>query len=48
MRPDDETNNAFVYCLTLAAPKTKVRLVGVGTTSNHWHGVVVDRRGRLP
>ena len=48
MRPDRETNNAFVYCMALAAQKTHVSVVCVGTTSNHYHAVVVDNRGRLP
>jgi hypothetical protein len=48
MRPDRETNNAFVYCLALAARKANVGIVCVGTTSNHYHAVVVDGRGRLP
>ena len=45
MRPDRETNNAFIYCLALAARKTSVSIVCVGTTSNHWHGIVVDKFG---
>jgi hypothetical protein len=48
MRPDRETNNAFVYCLALASHKTEVSIVCVGTTSNHYHAVVVDDKGRLP
>jgi putative transposase len=48
MRPDRETNNAFVYCLALAARKSEVGLVCVGTTSNHYHAVVVDGHARLP
>jgi putative transposase len=48
MRPGRETNNAFVYCMTLAAQKAHVSVVSVGTTSNHYHAVVVDNRGRLP
>jgi hypothetical protein len=48
MRPDRETNNAFIYCMALAARKCHVSLVCVGTTSNHYHGVVVDNDGRLP
>jgi len=48
MRPDRETNNAFVYCMALAARKSKVSVVCVGTTSNHYHAVVVDNAGRLP
>jgi putative transposase len=48
MRPDRETNNAFVYCMALAARKSEVSIVCVGTTSNHYHAVVVDNQGRLP
>jgi hypothetical protein len=48
MRPDGETNNAFVYCLALAARKSAVGVVCVGTTSNHYHAVVVDNEGHLP
>jgi len=48
MRPDRETNNAFVYCLALATRKSHVSIVCVGTTSNHYHAVVVDGCGRLP
>jgi putative transposase len=48
MRPDRETNNAFVYCMALAARKSGVSVVCVGTTSNHYHAVVVDNQGRLP
>jgi putative transposase len=45
MRPDRETNNAFIYCMALAARKSHVSVVCFGTTSNHYHGVVVDDRG---
>lgn len=48
MRPDRETNNAFVYCLALATRKANVSVVCVGTTSNHYHAVVVDDEGHLP
>jgi hypothetical protein len=48
MRPDRETNNAFIYCLALAAQKSAVGIVCVGTTSNHYHAVVVDKGGTLP
>jgi hypothetical protein len=48
MRPDRETNNAFVYCMAVAARKSRVSVVCVGTTSNHYHAVVVDQQGRLP
>ena len=48
MRPDRETNNAFIYCMALAAWKSHVSVVCVGTLSNHYHAVVVDNQGRLP
>jgi hypothetical protein len=48
MRPERETNNAFVYCMALAAQKSGISVVCVGTTSNHYHAVVVDNRGCLP
>jgi REP element-mobilizing transposase RayT len=48
MRPDRETNNAFIYCLALAARKAGISIVCVGTLSNHYHAVVVDNHGRLP
>jgi len=48
MRPDPRTNDAFLYCLGLAALRTGVRLVGFLAMSNHWHGILVDVEGRLP
>jgi len=36
MRPDRETNNAFIYCLALAARKASISIVCVGTLSNHY------------
>jgi putative transposase len=48
MRPDRETNNAFIYCLALASQKSDVGIVCVGTTSNHYHAVVVDDKAQLP
>ena len=48
MRPDRETDNAFIYCLAFAARKASISIVCVGTLSNHYHAVVVDNHGRLP
>lgn len=48
MRPDRETNNAFLYCLALATRKSGMSIVCLGTTSNHYHAIVVDKHGRLP
>jgi putative transposase len=48
LRPDDETNNAFVYCLAHAAEKSGVEVVAFIANSNHYHAVVVDVVGRIP
>ena len=48
IRPDRETNNAFIYCLALAARKASISIVCAGTMSNHYHAVVVDSLGQLP
>jgi hypothetical protein len=48
MRPNRKTNNAFIYCLALAARKASVSIVCVATLSTHYHAVVVDNHGRLP
>jgi hypothetical protein len=36
LRPDRETNNAFIYCLALSARKASISIVCVGTLSNHY------------
>jgi hypothetical protein len=48
MRLCRETNNAFLYCMALAARKSEVSIVAVGTTSNHYHAVVVGGHRRGP
>jgi putative transposase len=48
LRPDDETNNAFIYCLGVAAQKYGVKVIFTVTMSNHHHTGVVDVDGRLP
>lgn len=47
-RPDDETNNAFTYCLIEAAQRCQVEVVLPCAMSNHYHAVTFDRRGRYP
>lgn len=47
LRPDDETNNAFVYCLAHAAQKYSVDVILPVVLSNHHHTVVFDRSGRI-
>jgi putative transposase len=48
MRPDQETTNAFIYCLAYAAKRTGVRVVFFLAMSNHYHAGVVDAEGCLP
>jgi hypothetical protein len=37
LRPDDDTNNAFTYCLALAAKRAKVEVTFSVALSNHHH-----------
>lgn len=48
LRPDDQTNNAFIYCLAVAANRTSTDVVAFLAHSNHHHTIVVDREGRMP
>jgi putative transposase len=48
MRPDPDTNNAFIYCLAIAAQRHNIDVVGFGMMSNHAHVVVNDTEGQLP
>lgn len=48
LRPDAATNNAFVYCLAVAAQRTNVDIVFTCAMSNHHHTIVHDHDGRLP
>jgi putative transposase len=48
LRPDDETNNAFIYCLGLAAERCDVDVLLPCAMSNHHHTVIYDRFGRYP
>ncbi len=48
LRPDDQTNQAFLYCLGEAAQRFGIELVGWLAMSNHYHAIVHDPRGRLP
>jgi hypothetical protein len=48
MRPDRETNNAFIYCLGLAAQKYDVKIIFTAAMSNHHHTGVLDVEGNLP
>jgi putative transposase len=48
LRPDDETNNAFQYCLAFAAERSQIGIVAFIANSNHYHAVVVDTFGTIP
>jgi REP element-mobilizing transposase RayT len=48
LRPDEDTNNAFVYCLALAATRAKVRVTFSVAMSNHHHTGIHDPDGNFP
>jgi len=48
LRPDAATNNAFVYCLALAAQRSNVDVLNFVQMSNHLHVVLYDRHGNAP
>jgi len=48
LRPDAETNNAFLYCLAEAAQRFDIEILLTCAMSNHHHTVLYDRAGTLP
>jgi REP element-mobilizing transposase RayT len=48
LRPDAETNNAFLYCLADAAQRYGVEVLLTCAMSNHHHTVIFDRLGSVP
>jgi putative transposase len=48
MRPDDEMNNAFIYCLGEASERFGIEVLLTCAMSNHHHTVIYDRHGRYP
>ncbi len=48
LRPDEETNNAFLYCLIEAAIRCRIDLLMTCAMSNHHHTIIHDRYGRYP
>ena len=48
LRPDDETNNAFIYCLAVASQRCGVDVMNFVQMPNHLHPVVYDRKGNVP
>lgn len=47
LRPDDETNNAFLYCLGVAAERFGIVVILPVVLSNHHHIVLYDRDGTI-
>src|SRR5829696_9109755 len=48
LRPDHDTNNAFLYCLTEAAQRFGIDVILPCAMSNHHHTVIFDRQGTVP
>jgi putative transposase len=48
MRPSRQTNNAFKYCLGVAAQRHNIGVIFTVAMSNHHHTGIIDRDGRLP
>src|SRR5437764_1477998 len=48
MRPDRETNNAFVYCLAEAAARFRIQVLFTIAMSNHHHTGIYDPDGQYP
>ncbi|HET9955808.1 MAG TPA: hypothetical protein VFQ61_14960 [Polyangiaceae bacterium] len=48
LRPDQRTNQCFLFCLALAAQYSGVRVVCFLAMSNHYHAIVHDPLGTLP
>jgi putative transposase len=48
LRPDHETNNAFIYCLALAVQRSKVEVTFTEAMANHAHTGIHDPEGNFP
>ncbi len=48
LRPDEETNNAFLYCLALASQRARIDVLLPVAMSNHHHTTIYDRLGTYP
>ncbi len=48
LRPDAATNNAYAYCLAVAAQRCGMEVVHTVAESNHHHTTIYDRDGRYP
>lgn len=48
LRPHKDTNNAFIYCLAVAANKYEIDVMDFIQMSNHLHDAIFDRHGNGP
>ena len=48
LRPDDATDNAFIYCLALAVQRAKVEVTFSEAMANHHHTGIHDPDGNFP
>lgn len=48
LRPDRETNNAFIYCLAVAAQRYQIGILDFVQMTNHLHDGIFDRYGNAP
>lgn len=48
LRPDDQLDNAFIYCLVEAAQRFEIDILMTFAASNHHHAVVHDPHGCYP
>ena len=48
LRPDRETNNAFIYCLAVAAQRHQIDILDFVQMSNHLHDGIYDRTATRP
>ena len=48
LRPDDELNGAFLYCVLAAAERFDVEVHGLVALSNHVHWCVTTKKANLP
>lgn len=48
LRPDRATNNAFAYCLAVAAQRTGMVVLFTAAESNHHHTGIFDPLGKYP
>ena len=48
LRPDYETNNAFLYCLAVAAQRFGIQIIFTYAAANHHHTGIFDPDGRYP